>query len=279
MAAGSPGRYCVSETFVIFLQLSIVALCWLAEHYFPRLSNRGDSVRRVFSILVVWAAALGAVAFCQAYLFQPLISLVAPFKIFSFSQLPIPSEVGFILSLLLLDLFQYLIHWASHKISPLWALHSVHHADKHVTAATGLLHHPLEMMLNFIVTVCLLILFGISLQVIVTYSLLSMFHNLLVHANVNIPARLDRVLRWFIVTPDMHRTHHSMRPTEGNSNFGQLFPYWDWLFRTYQAKPTTPLAKLKMGLIEPNKGVAFNPLELMVQPFRLYGAANRRKTK
>ena len=79
MAAGSPGRYCVSETFVIFLQLSIVALCWLAEHYFPRLSNRGDSVRRVFSILVVWAAALGAVAFCQAYLFQPLISLVDPF--------------------------------------------------------------------------------------------------------------------------------------------------------------------------------------------------------
>jgi sterol desaturase/sphingolipid hydroxylase (fatty acid hydroxylase superfamily) len=155
----------------------------------------------------------------------------------------------------------------------------VHHADKHVTAATGLLHHPLEMVFNFIVTVCLLILFGISLQVIVAYSLLSTLHNLLVHANVSIPARLDRVLRWFMVTPDMHRTHHSVRPTEGNSNFGQLFPYWDWLFRTYQAKPSTPLAKLKMGLIEPNKGFAFNPLGLLSQPFVQFGAANRRNTK
>jgi sterol desaturase/sphingolipid hydroxylase (fatty acid hydroxylase superfamily) len=77
----------------------------------------------------------------------------------------------------------------------------------------------------------------------------------------------------------MHRTHHSVRPIEGNSNFGQLFPYWDWLFRTYQAKPSTSLAKLKMGLIGPNKGVAFNPLELMVQPFGLNGGTNRRKVK
>lgn len=237
------------------------------EHYFPCVTNRGDSLRRLLSIFAVWISALGAVALCQAYLFQPLINWLAPLQVLSLSRLPIPDEVGFVLSLLLLDLFQYLIHWASHKMPPIWVLHSVHHTDKHVTAATGLLHHPFESVFNFIVTVCFLILFGISLQVIVAYSLLSTFHNLLVHANVKIPARVDRVLRWFIVTPDMHRTHHSVRPTEGNSNFGQLFPYWDWLFSTYLAKPSKPVGQLRMGLPETTQARRFGPFELLTQPF------------
>lgn len=257
----------MSDKTLIFLQLALVAFCWVAEYFFPRLTSRADSLRRLLSIFIIWLAALAAVAVCQAYLFQTLINWLAPFKVLSLSQLPIPNSVGFVLSLLCIDLFQYFVHWISHKIAPLWAIHSVHHADKHVTAATGLLHHPFEAVFNFITMLCFLILFGVSLQVIVAFSLLSAVHNLLVHANVRIPPRLEHALRWFIVTPDMHRTHHSVNYAEGNSNFGQIFPYWDRLFGTYIARPSKPVAQLRMGLPPTNPARRFDPLGLLSQPF------------
>lgn len=250
------------------LQVAVVLLCWFFEQTFPRLKNRNDSLLRLWSIGVLWAACLGAVAVCQLFFFQPLIDLLAPLKVVSISQLPIPQVVGFALSFLLLDFCGYSMHWISHKISPLWALHSVHHADRHVTAATGLLHHPLEAVFSFIAILCLMILFGVSLQVIVVFSLVSTFHNLLVHANLNIPLSADRVLRWFIVTPDMHRIHHSVSLREGNTNFGQIFPYWDRIFRTYLHQSSKPLGMILMGLPEAMQRKKFNAFQLLAQPFQ-----------
>jgi len=250
------------------LQVAVVLLCWFLEQSFPRLKNRNHSLRRLWSIGVLWAACLGAVAVCQLYFFQPLIDLLAPIKLVGLSQLPIPQPVGFALSFLLLDFCGYAIHWISHQLSPLWALHSVHHADKHVTAATGLLHHPLEAAFSFVAMLCLMIFLGVSLQVIVVFSVLSTFHNLLVHANLDIPLTAERVLRWFIVTPDMHRIHHSVNLSEGNANFGQLFPYWDWMFRTYMAQPSKPMRGILMGLPEAMQPKRFSAFQLLAQPFQ-----------
>ena len=258
----------MTDATLNLIQVAIILLCWLIERNFPRLKNRNDSIRRLFAIFVVWAASLGALAASQLFLFQALIDLLAPLKVVSISQLPIPQVVGFVLSFLFLDLCSYLIHGISHKISPLWALHSVHHADRHVTAATGLLHHPLEAVFSFIAMLCLMIFFGVSLQVIVAFSLVSTFHNLLVHANFNIPRPVECVLRWFIVTPDMHRIHHSVNLIEGNSNFGQLFPYWDRVFRTYKAEPSKPAEFVLMGLPEAMQPKKFNALQLLAQPFK-----------
>lgn len=265
----------LSLNIAMVIQLGLIALCWPLEHRFPRLLRSADSTRRLASIIALGCCSFGVAVLFQAQLFQPLIGVFAPLSLVSISQLSIPEWLGFGLSLLLLDFVQYGLHGLSHKIPPLWALHSIHHSDKHVTAATSLLHHPLETLVAYILTLFVLVVLGISVQVILAYAVLSMLHNAFSHANIHIPESVDRVLRFVIVTPDMHRTHHSVVLVEGNSNFSQIFPWWDWLFGTYKAVPSKPAADLKMGLAEPSTFSGFNLLDLLFQPFRTTTPLNK----
>lgn len=265
----------LSLNIAIVIQLGLIALCWLLEQRFPRLLRSADSTRRLASIIALGCCSFGVAALIQAQLFQPLIGVFSPLSLVSISQLSISEWLGFGLSLLLLDFIQYGLHWLSHKIPPLWALHSIHHSDKHVTAATSLLHHPLETLVAYILTLFVLVVLGISVQVILAYAVLSMVHNAFSHANIRIPESVDRVLRFVIVTPDMHRTHHSVVLAEGNSNFSQIFPWWDWLFSTYTAVPSKHAADLKMGLAEPSVFTRFNLIDLLLQPFRTTSPLNK----
>ncbi len=269
----------LSLNIAIVIQLGLIALCWPLEHRFPRLLRSADSTRRLASIIALGCCSFGVAVLFQAQLFQPLIGVFAPLSLVSISQLSIPEWLGFGLSLLLLDFMQYGLHWLSHKIPPLWALHSIHHSDKHVTAATSLLHHPLESLVVYILTLFVLVVLGISVQVILAYAVLSMLHNAFSHANIRIPESVDRVLRFVIVTPDMHRTHHSVVLAEGNSNFSQIFPWWDWLFGTYTAVPSKHAADLKMGLAEPSVFTHFNLLDLLLQPFRTAKPLNKNNNR
>ena len=265
----------LSLNVAIAIQLGLIVLCWPLEQRFARLAHGADSTRRFASIIALGCCSFGVAALFQAQLFQPLIGVFSHLSLVSISQLSIPEWLGFGLSLLLLDFMQYVLHWLSHKIPPLWALHSIHHSDKHVTAATSLLHHPLETLVVYILTLFVLVVLGISVQVILAYAVLSMLHNAFSHANIHIPESVDRVLRFVIVTPDMHRTHHSVVLAEGNSNFSQIFPWWDWLFGTYKAAPSKPAADLKMGLAEPSIFSRFNLLDLLLQPFRTATPLNK----
>lgn len=257
----------MSGMLIVFLQFVAVFIFWPIEYFFPRDRISKTSVSRVFSILFLWGVALAALAACQSYLFQPMIDWLAPFQVFSFARLPMPVALSFIISLLLVDFLQYALHYASHKIPALWAIHSVHHTDKHVTAVTGLLHHPIEAAIGFIITLFFLILFGISIQVILVYELLALVHNPFTHANINLPKSINRILRILIVTPDMHRIHHSVVYGEGNSNFSQIFPYWDWMFTTYLGHPSQPIDNIRMGLPQGAGPKNFNLLELLILPF------------
>ena len=265
----------LSLNMAVLIQLGLIALCWPLEQRFPRLLRGADSTRRLASIIALGCCSFGVAVLFQAQLFQPLIGVYSPLSVISISQLSIPEWLGFGLSLLLLDFVQYGLHWLSHKITPLWALHSIHHSDKHVTAATSLLHHPLETLVVYILTLFVLVVLGISVQVILAYAVLSMLHNAFSHANIRIPESVDRVLRFVIVTPDMHRTHHSVVLAEGNSNFSQIFPWWDWLFGTYTAVPSKHAADLKMGLAEPSVFTHFNLIDLLLQPFRTATPPNK----
>ena len=265
----------LSLNVAIAIQLGLIALCWPLEQRFPSLLRGADSTRRLATIIALGCCSFGVAVLFQAQLFQPLIAVFSPLSLVIISQLSIPEWLGFGLSLLLLDFVQYSLHWLSHKIPPLWALHSIHHSDKHVTAATSLLHHPLETLVVYILTLFVLVVLGISVQVILAYAVLSMLHNAFSHANIHIPKSVDRVLRLAIVTPDMHRTHHSVVLAEGNSNFSQIFPWWDWLFGTYKAVPSKAAADLKMGLAEPSTFSSFNLLDLLFQPFRTTTPINK----
>lgn len=269
----------MSNTNLLTTHIALLVICGLLEHYLPKITKQANSLRKLVVVLIVWLLGLGVVALCQRYLFIPLIDILAPLQLFSVAQFPVPIPVGFLFSFLLLDVMQYWIHRISHTNFLLWAIHSVHHSDRHVTAATGLLHHPFEVILLFVITLTFLILCGISLHVIIAYSLCSMAHNFLSHLNVALPVHLDRALRLFIVTPDMHRTHHSIQPNEGNSNFGQIFPFWDRLFGTYLATPSRSVDCLKMGLPAKTTSDRFTVPALLLQPFRVKNPVYRLKTK
>jgi sterol desaturase/sphingolipid hydroxylase (fatty acid hydroxylase superfamily) len=127
-------------------------------------------------------------------------------------------------------------------------MHRLHHADVDVDVATALRFHPIQMVLSVIVKLGVILALGTPVLAVVLFE--SLFHIILLfsHANVRIPRSVDRVLRWFVVTPDMHRVHHSAEVAETNSNFGFALPWWDRLFGTYRAEPAAGHQRMTLGI-------------------------------
>jgi sterol desaturase/sphingolipid hydroxylase (fatty acid hydroxylase superfamily) len=174
----------------------------------------------------------------------------------------------FALSFLLIDLLTYASHRISHSASVLWRFHKIHHADEHVTAISAFLHHPLENIINFVIMLLICVIVGIPILALVIYGFVASAHNAFSHANISLPKWLDDLLRMIFVTPDVHRTHHSVLQAEGNSNFGQIFSIWDRLLGTYLAKPSVPETALVMGLPPSEKPDYFAVLSLLAVPFK-----------
>jgi sterol desaturase/sphingolipid hydroxylase (fatty acid hydroxylase superfamily) len=162
--------------------------------------------------------------------------------------LALPGALKVLLGVLLADAIQYALHRISHALPLLWQLHQVHHADEQVDVSTSVRHHPLETLALFGLNFMLCAALGVPLLSLMLYALLAVLLSLFCHANLALPSGVDRVLRWFIVTPDMHRVHHSVRMDEGNSNFGMAFPWWDRLCRSYCAQPQAGHGAMELGL-------------------------------
>lgn len=249
------------------LTLLTVLLLLPLERWFPRISNQNAQGGRFVPILAVALATLCASLFIQFYLQAHLVSYFLNLKFISVAKLPLDAILIFIVSFLLLDFISYLQHLVSHHVALLWRVHAVHHADEHVTAVSGLLHHPLEVLLSAAFLLFFTVVLGIPVLVFVIYGACMAVHSAITHADVALPRRLDRALRWLIVTPDVHRIHHSIQLREGNSNFGQMFTMWDRLFGTYVDRPAAPEAMLVMGLPDGEKPSAFSVSGLLWHPF------------
>ena len=165
-----------------------------------------------------------------------------------FNIIPIPYLLAFVGSLLALDLAIYLFHLLFHAVPALWRVHRVHHADLDIDVSTGVRFHPIQMMLSVIVKSIAILLLGPPALSVLTFEVLSHAITLFNHGNVRIPAALDRVLRWFVVTPDMHRIHHSIHNAETDSNFGFVLPWWDRMFGTYRAEPAAGQVRMVVGI-------------------------------
>lgn len=148
-----------------------------------------------------------------------------------------PAWIAFVVSLLALDLAIYLQHVMFHAVPALWRLHRMHHADLEFDVTTGLRFHPLEILLSMGIKLAVVAVLGPPAVAVLVFEILLNATSMFNHGNVRIPLGLDRVLRWVVVTPDMHRVHHSIHPTETNSNFGFNLPWWDRLLGTYRAQP------------------------------------------
>ena len=186
--------------------------------------------------LIFPAAAVGMAAFASEQ----------GWGLFNYFQLPM--AVAIILSVVIMDLIIYLQHVMVHAVPALWRLHRVHHADLDYDLTTGARFHPLEILLSMLIKFATIIVIGAPAVAVIIFEVVLNAMAMFNHGNVGLPGWLDKPLRWFIVTPDMHRVHHSIEDDETNSNFGFNLSWWDRLLGTYRDQPRAGHVGMTIGI-------------------------------
>lgn len=212
---------------------------------------------------VRWANNLGLVflnSFILRVLFPAAAVGVASFASIEGWGLFNYYEVSFwfavIASVVIMDFVIYLQHVMVHAIPLLWRLHRVHHADLDYDVTTGSRFHTLEIILSMLIKFATILLLGPPVVAVIMFEVILNATAMFNHGNIGLPKTLDKIARWFLVTPDMHRVHHSVEDDEANSNFGFSLPWWDRLFGTYRAQPRAGHVGMTIGIHkyrEPNQ--------------------------
>jgi sterol desaturase/sphingolipid hydroxylase (fatty acid hydroxylase superfamily) len=171
-------------------------------------------------------------------------------------------------SVVALDLAIYLQHVAFHAVPALWRLHRMHHSDLDFDVTTGARFHPLEILLSAGIKVGVVAALGAPALAVLVFEVLLNATSMFNHGNVRLPGRLDRVLRWALVTPDMHRVHHSAVRRETDSNYGFNLPCWDRLFGTYRAQPAAGHEAMTIGLERFRDPRELRLGRMLLQPFQ-----------
>ncbi len=182
--------------------------------------------------------------------------------------LALPSWLAFVITLVALDLAIYGQHVASHKIPLLWRLHRVHHADPDLDVSSALRFHPGEIGLSVLYKGAIVLLLGADPGATVVFAVILNGGAMFNHANWALPLRLDAILRWLIVTPDVHRIHHSNRPIETDSNYGFNLSLWDRLFGTFRNQPKDGHHGMTIGLDTCDGAESVRLLPMLWLPFR-----------
>ena len=251
---------------IIFLVTLGVLAC--LEAVFPRRKSERQRINRwphnlgvsiVSQLLVRVAVPVTAVAFANKAAAQDWGL---------FNQIAFAPGLEFILAILLLDLTIYWQHRLFHYLGSLWRLHRMHHADIFFDVTTGIRFHPLSILLSVLIKLGTILLLGPAASAVLVFEILLNATSLFNHSNFRIPSAVDKYLRLFVVTPDMHRVHHSIDGAEMNRNFGFNFPWWDRLFGTYQAAPAAGHEQMEIGLSEFRDQSERHITAMLTQPFR-----------
>ena len=200
---------------------------------------------------MAYFSAVAAAAFCR--FFKPIDG---------------PEWLSISMSLLVLDVAIYGQHIVMHKWPVLWRLHQVHHTDLEFDATTAVRFHPLEIVLSMAYKVVCIYLLGANPIAVVAFEIILNGAATFNHSNIYIPPALDKILRWLIITPDMHRIHHSARTAETDSNYGFSISCWDRLFKTYTAEPGEPQTAMDIGLKSYRRQSDLRFIRLLLLPFR-----------
>ena len=244
------GEIVVAHESLIRLGFFIMVLATMAlwEVAAPKRALSVSKTRRWasnFGVLVVNAvllrllfpvAAVGAAVFASAQGYG------------LFNHLGAPYWLATLVCVIALDFAIYLQHLLFHAIPVLWRLHRMHHADLDFDVSTGGRFHPLEIILSMLIKLGAILFLGAPVLAVVMFEVLLSSTSLFNHSNVRIPSGLDRILRWLVVTPDMHRVHHSIDDDETNSNFGFNLPWWDRLLDTYRDQPRVGHQQMEIGI-------------------------------
>ena len=222
-----------------------------------------------------WYANLGLAALNTAlvWLLVPLVpvalAVIAESRgwgLLNLVELPFWLEVA--LAVVVLDFAIYLQHVVFHAVPALWRLHRMHHADLDFDVTTGARFHPVEILVSVAIKLAAVALIGAPAAAVLIFEILLNTTSMFNHGNLRMPAWLDRMLRWIVVTPDMHRVHHSDIPAETDSNFGFNLPWWDRLFGTYRAQPRLGHEGMTIGLSVFRQREDLHLHRMLHQPFR-----------
>ncbi len=244
----------------------LVALA-IAERTWPARGDAKPARRQLANLgLVVIDTALLRLAF-------PLIAVALAIQVHArggglFGAIEAPLWIEIVLAFLLFDLAIYWQHRLLHTIPLLWPLHRVHHSDTSFDVTTGVRFHPLEIALSMAIKLGLVVVLGPHPVAVVIFELVLSATSLLTHADFALPPRLDRALRWLIVTPSMHRIHHSVHREETDSNYSFNLSLWDRVFGSYRVHPAQPERRMPIGLLQWRDPAALGLWSLLLQPFR-----------
>lgn len=230
--------------------ISILVLMMTVEAVFPRKKRvMGRGHRWISNLLLIVIDSLFVrLLFPIVAVGVAVIATEKNWGLFNLVDLPFWLEVT--LSIIILDMLIYWQHVAFHHVPFLWALHKVHHCDRDIDVTTGFRFHPIEIGISLSYKLALVALLGASILAVIIFEIILNACAMFNHSNVKLPLGLDRILRRFIVTPDMHRVHHSTIMAETNSNYGFNISLWDRIFGSYTAQPSEGHDGMVIGLEE-----------------------------
>ncbi len=179
----------------------------------------------------------------------------------------VPFPLAVLATIVVLDLIIYLQHLMFHAVPLLWRLHMVHHADLDIDVTTGLRFHPIEILISMFIKMGSVAALGSPVAGVVLFEIILNGTAMFNHGNIRLPEKADKILRLFIVTPDMHRVHHSVLIRETNSNFGFNYPWWDRICGTYRPQPILGHEKMRIGLSHYRQPERLSLGHLLVMPF------------
>ena len=255
----------------------VLAALWTAESVAPMFAGRHRRMSHIASNLGL-AAINTVVAAAFAFAILGVTEWARANGFGALRLTPLPAWLQWIAAILLFDCWQYWWHRINHRVPLLWRFHSVHHADAEMDASSGVRFHTVEMIFSFLARLAVLPLIGMTIPQLLVYEAVSLPIILFHHGNVRIPARLDRSLRWLIVTPWMHVVHHSRWKPETDSNYSSLLSVWDRIFGSFRLRANPQ--EISLGLDDWDArdwrrlpGMLFAPIRS-----RTPGAPSRRET-
>lgn len=238
-------------TIRLVVFISLFALFAVIEHLVPRRPRVQSQPKRWFTnwaLVVIDSATLQLMARAL-----PLLAVGAAYDAANngwglFNVIDLPIWIEIILAILILDFAIWAQHLITHKIPLLWRLHRVHHADRDMDVTTALRFHPIEIALSMLLKIGLVYLLGPAGVAVVLFEIILNGTAMFNHANIRLPLAIDRMVRLVLVTPDMHRVHHSSIRAEHDSNYGFALSIWDRLLGTYVAQPSAGHDDMEIGL-------------------------------